>query len=170
MMFLDDTFDETGAISTVNELQRAIHRGRAFSISGKGSIAGANSQRFLFRVGAKDAHFMDALFDFAEGNIDLTIYEAPTVSANGTAKASVNLNRVPPIPAATVGAYLNPTVSANGTELEVVSIMPTTKAPASSALAAGRIFAANTDYLLVISNLNATGSTNFGYTLLWQEV
>jgi hypothetical protein len=92
-----------------------VHSGQHFMGGDLGTISNNGNVDYLFiSDNTYNCHF---LFDIAsDQNIKIEIYEAPTITANGTVLGTINLNRTKTnVPTALV--YKNPTITANGNML-----------------------------------------------------
>jgi hypothetical protein len=166
-----NSIDHTGGIYTTDELTHAVHKGVAYSYAADGSVAALSSLYFLGTTGAKQVHFQLFSGDFQKGGIRISLYEAPTTTADGTAQIPVNMNFVS-TNVATLLLFSAPTVTANGT-LKAARFLPLTgvgvnTASANGDIAGGRVLKANTKYLFRLENTDATACT-FGINFAWIE-
>ena len=164
--------DPIGGAISMDEFSNAVHEGIAFSISEDGQLAatgGADTHYFLGRTGSKEMHFAGFHMNASNGNFTVHLYEAPTLSADGTPVTPINRNRASAT-VSTVSAFFNPTVTSTGTFLEHDHTYDTGGVGSNLASGAGEltidwVLAANTDYLIEIVNLNAT---TLDYTIKFQ--
>lgn len=98
-------------------------------------------------------------------------FEAPTITATGTAIASYNKNRnYADNP--TMDVYEDPTVTADGTQLAEIFVPGGTGANSvggSANLSGEVILEASTDYLIRVTNI-AASSQDISITTLWYEL
>lgn len=160
----------TGAVQTIDWEHSRIHSSKAFLVNGKHTIAnGASLDILLSNPAGNYPHLRAATANVTGAPFDVCIYEAPTVSANGTAATARNLNRNS---AATANllAYTGPTVTGTGTELEC-SIVPGAKQTGGSGIDNIQmewVLKANTLYLVRFTN-NSGGSEDASIKLFWYE-
>lgn len=178
----DDTFinfadlfvgllDPSGGVAVNDELQNAIHSGNAYGLDADGTIAATSSLYFLGITGAKQIHFDVISADFQKGGVRLWLYEAPTVTANGTAQTTANLNFAS-ANVSTMSVFLSPTITANGTK-KSSKFFPLTGvgvnvAPRSGDIAGGRILKPNTKYLFRLENTDSS-TCSFGANFVWHD-
>lgn len=146
-----------------------IHEGKLFNFNYTASVNNAANADLLLRVGAKPLHLSFS----AEmvGQYTLTIYEAPTTSANGTAITIVNNNRLSAnLPLSAVG--YTPTVSVVGTSIWSKLGAGGTTTPTRTQVQTGvrqdeeLILLPNTNYLIRMNNSSTatqTVSLNFDF-------
>ena len=164
--------DKLGYIATTDELQSSIHNGIAYGFSGDGTINASSSLSFLGRTGNKDVHFHFFGGNFSKGDIRLSLYEAPTVTNDGTEITSAtNLNRnFDDDNSLTI--YQAPTVTDNGLKISgaysPIAGGGAHTNPADTEIAGGRVLKRNTDYLIVIQNVD-TASVDYGMNFVWTE-
>ena len=164
--------DKLGYLATSNELQTAIHNGIAYGTDWDGTINGESSIKFLGKITTKDVHFHILEGNFEKGDVRVSLYEAPTITANGTLITSVtNLNRNF-VDSSTVSMYLAPTTTGNGTKIggSYVPISGLGSGVQSSrvGVAGGRVLKKNTNYLIVIENID-TSAVTAGISFVWDE-
>ena len=165
------TNDRLGYLATTDELTNEIHNGRAYAISSDGTIAAGQSMIILGKVGNREVHFHNINGEFSQGNIRITLFEAPTITSNGTPILGTNMNRTFS-DTHTMSVFMTPTITANG--LKIGSIFfPLTGggahiAGASGGIASDRVLKKNTNYIIRIENVdNATVS--LGANFIWSE-
>jgi len=133
-----------------------IHKGHAFSLGDFDTDVdtGAGAGLYLIQTTEKSPHMEISLI--ASAALTFTLYEAPTISANGTALVPRNRNRT------LIGygetsytkIYLTPTVSANGTLLSIGRIQAASTGPSQDGGGGTKrgewILAPSTKYLLTV--------------------
>ena len=164
--------DKLGYLATSNELQTAIHNGIAYGTDWDGTINGENSLKFLGKITTKDVHFHVLEGSFEKGDIRISLYENPTITADGTAVTTIaNLNRNFSDDN-TVSMYLTPTATGNGTKIGgsyvPISGLGSGVQSSKAGVAGGRVLKKNTNYLIVIENLD-TFAVKGGLTFIWDE-
>ena len=164
--------DKLGYLPIVSELQSAIHNGIAFGVDWDGTIAGSSSLILLGKATTKDIHFHILEGRFEKGDVRISLYEAPTTTANGTQIITVaNLNRNF-TDTNTLSIYLAPTVTLNGTKIggsfDPLAGLGSGTQSSKLGVAGGRVLKKNTDYLIVVENLD-TASVSAGLDFIWAE-
>jgi len=166
------TKDKLGLLGTTTELNTAIHEGKAYSLDKDGTIALESSISLLGRVSDKEIHFHSFGGNFQKGKIRISLYEAPTITADGTPiTAQTNLNRNF-ADTSNMLLFDTPTVSDNGLKISG-TFVPITGSGAntessSPSVAGGRVLKKNTDYLIVVENLD-NASCAYGINFIWAE-
>ena len=164
--------DKLGLLGTVSELNNAIHNGKAYSFDVDGTLALTSSISLMGRVQDKEVHFHALTGEFQKGNIRITLYESPTLTADGTLLTTHrNMNRNYSDNSDML-LYDTPVFTSEGTFV-ASTFSPLTGSgnninSAQSAIAGGRVLKKNTDYLIVIENLDGTECT-FGIHYIWSE-
>lgn len=158
-------------LRTEDELSTFIHEGFAWSVDADGPLLAAGSLRLLGVTGDKEVHFLGIDGLWSSGGIRYTLYEAPTVTANGAALVPYALNR-PLADTSTMAVYSGTTVTDNGTKIGG-AFLPATGVgvntlSVSGGIAGGRVLKKNTEYLIVIVNESATTAT-YGINFTWGE-
>ena len=164
--------DPSGGTYIVDELSHAVHEGRAFTVSQEGTVAAGALVNMLGRTGDKDVHFQGFQVSASDGNISVRLYEAPTITADGTPIVIIARNRANSlVPTHTV--FAGPTVTTPGTVLEHSHVYST--GSQGSHLSAGQgalsedwVLKPNTDYLIQITN-NGTVDLDFVAKFVWSE-
>jgi hypothetical protein len=164
--------DPEGGIAIFEEHTHAIHMGESFGFDGDGSIAAGESVLFLGKVGAKQVHFDAFNGQFSAGEIKIELFEAPTITADGTLQAPYRLNRAV-ANTNTMGLFSAPTVSANGSKIGGV-FLPASGGgahinPAAGGVSSGRVLTQNTNYLFKVTNTGATTAISYGIVFGWHE-
>ncbi|MCW8932205.1 MAG: hypothetical protein OQL19_18470 [Gammaproteobacteria bacterium] len=164
--------DEVGGLVVIDEVISNIHSGFAFGIDASGTLAASSSLVLLGDVGDKEVHFNQIDGNFSQGNIRITLYEAPTITANGTPLTPYALNRAN-IQANTIQVYSAPTVTANGTSIGS-KFLPLSGGgantqPVNGSIANSRVLKRNTKYLMVITNETTNDTVDFGVNIVWTE-
>lgn len=160
----------TGAVQTIDWEHSRIHSSKGFLLNGKHTIAnGASLDVLLSNPAGNYPHLRAVTADVTGAPFSIYIYEAPTVSANGTAAPAKNLNRNSAV-AANLLTYTGPTVTTVGTELEC-SVIPGAKQTGGSGtenIQMEWILKSNTLYLVRLTN-NSGGSEDASIKLFWYE-
>lgn len=108
----------TGALTTIDGIHRHLHDGEAFIYSGAATLSDAAAQDILLVVPA--GIYPHIFFTVrGSGETNAVLYEAATVSANGTGVAEINRNRNS-TNVASLAVYTGPTVTGTGTVLMTV--------------------------------------------------
>ena len=183
-MSVDDNGNEISKdnpFSTIEMEHGQIHKGQAFSVSGKVTgIASGASLLMLARTGAtKAVHWRAAGVTVKDGPIDINFYEAPDISADGSPvvirnkkRSSTNISELLVFSGPTIG------VGGNGDHLEYGYIPDASGGGGGGGRSAGGaieriggewILAAETDYLVSITN-NSGSLLDLGYTFFWYEL
>jgi hypothetical protein len=164
--------DKLGLIGITSKLNTAIHDGKAFSIDVDGTIPLSSSISLLGRVQSKEVHFHILEGAFQKGDIRISLYETPTLTTDGTPLTTFrNMNRN----FSDTGDMLlfgTPTFSSSGLKVSS-SFSPLTGGgantqPSSTGIAGGRVLKKNTDYLIVIENLD-NSACSYGIHFIWSE-
>lgn len=131
------------------------------------AVADTNDQEYLIKVGADPIGIV--ISETVEGKCDARVFEGPTTTANGTAVSLVDCNRTTANTPNTT-FFRDPTVTADGTEIAEVLLQSGEKEKSvTSSSARGRsILAANTDYLIRITNRSG-GNTDIGTVIEFTE-
>lgn len=176
-MNMADTFvgavDKSGALKTVTEFQNAVHDGESFSYSANQiGLANNGVVTFLGRTGTKQVHFDGLSIKTSIAPFRVQFYEAPTVSNAGTLLTSRRRNRIN-TNTSLMEIYSTPTYSAVGTILDddlIVEISGSggNKNSGAGSIDDGWVLKANTDYLIVLTNLSG-GATNWSGKFSWHE-
>lgn len=151
----------TGAQLVTGLSTTALNAGVLFIASDvDAALAAAGSFDTLFRIPA-DILVYAVMSGQVGGDSRIEIFEAPTVTADGTPLATVNRNREPPVAASQVLAFVGPTVTSPGTLLieQILVGGPDSKAGGTAFKVADEWrLNPGTDYLLRITNI--TGSAH----------
>lgn len=167
-------FDETtGAALVIDTVHHEVHEGEMFHASHtNGSVSnGANVDVLLATGAAVETHASWEVF--AGGQVTIYLYEAPTVSANGTALTVYNMKR-DSLNAPDGLLYHTPTVSATGSVALVNGRIlpggtsPTTRVGGGIRSGAEWILAPDTLYLLRVANTSG-GTIAVNVVLEWYE-
>ena len=164
--------DPGGGTYVVDELSHAVHVGTAFTVSNTGTIAPAATISMLGRTGAKEVHFHGFQIAASDGNMSVHMYEAPTVTAEGTPIAIIARNRISDI-LPTHSVFAAPTVTDVGIMLEHSHVFSTGSqgshlAGGAGALSEDWLFKPNTDYLIQITN-DGSVDLDFLAKFVWSE-
>lgn len=131
-----------------------IDEGVVFDLTKSGTLASGASTTFLGKVNGTSVHFYDLALSVSAGTVTLEFFEAPTVTANGTAVTATNLNRNSTT-TQHMTTFQSPTISANGTLLKGISIYEsgTNRKDSGGGLISDKfLLKQNTDYLVKITN------------------
>ena len=160
-------------MTSIPELNSGVHEGVAFSISGyNAALANNGTSIFFGMTGIKEVHFLGLEFTSNIGGWLIELYEAPTVTTNGTLQTPINLN----FQSTNVNGmllYAGGTVSANGTIKLTKHIHPlgtgsNAIAITSVTISSGFILKKNTTYMFKVTN--TSGSTSpYELSLAWAE-
>ena len=149
-------------VVTKDTLLDMVDEGIVYSYCNSGTLGNGASALFLGKVNGTNVHFYDLDVMVSTGTFTIELYEAPTVSANGTIQTAINLNRNS-TNTSHLDIYATPTVSANGTLLRATKIFESGTAGKNSGSALVKdkwLLKTNTDYLVKITN-DSGGSANF---------
>ena len=164
--------DLTGGVYVVDELSNAVHSGNAYSVNLKATVTTGDSTSMLGRTGDKEVHFDHFTLSGSKGKFSIELFEAPTVTADGTPILSLNRHRAS-TNTASMSVYSGPTVTDNGTLMDDSTVYDTGGVGANVSQGQGGVdadwvLAANTEYLIVITNDDST-STDFTGHFVWSE-
>ena len=159
--------------TSIPELNSGVHEGVAFSITSYNTaLANAGTLVMFGMTGVKEVHFLGVDFTTNAGGWLIELYEAPTITANGTLQTPINLN-FESTNTNGMTLYSGGTVSANGTlklskHLHSVGTGSANRVDTSGSLSSGMILKKNTSYMFRITN--NSGATNpYEVTLEWVE-
>lgn len=163
------TSSRPNIIST--QITDAIYNGIGFDVSGTGTIASGASASFMAIVGDTSLHFHGFEIKSSAGLVTVELFEAPTTSANGTAKTPLNKNRNSTTVSKTL-VYMNPTITANGTLLATRQILQVGGGAhiegGEASISSEWILKPNTKYIIKITN-SSGGSINFSSSFYYYE-
>jgi len=159
-------------ITIITEDARAIHDGLEFSIGGDGTIAKATSISFLGITGDEQVHFDEVIGQFSQGNVRFTLFEGPTITDNGTPITPTNSNFestnaaelqtfLNPSVSANGTAKASAFLPLTGGGANVT--------PSSGGIAGGRVLKRNTTYLILIENEDVNTGVDYDVTFNWHE-
>ena len=115
---LTNATDVSGAIISANIEHSKIHQGKGWEISIEaGSIGAGASYNVLFKVIEGRPHLRQYSVAVSDGPVTVRLFEAPTVTANGTEVSPRNRNRAES-DINGVQVFTGPTITADGTRLE----------------------------------------------------
>lgn len=168
-------FDSTtGALVTLETIHHEVHEGEMFHVGHTNSNVsnGANVDMLLV-TGAKEAHAVWEVF--AGGQVTVTLYEAPTVTAGneGTALTAYNMKRAS-TNTPTAAAYHTPTVGATGSVTLVNARIlpggtsPTTRVGGGIRAGSEWILKPSTKYLMRVNN-SSGGAIAVNVVMEWYE-
>jgi hypothetical protein len=119
---LTNATDISGAIIQINLEHSKIHKGNGWEVSIEtGSISQGANFDVLFKVNEGRPHLRQYGATVSDSPATIRLYEAPTVTADGTEQTTRNRNRSQS-DLNGVQVYTGPTVTGTGTRLETVSI------------------------------------------------
>lgn len=167
-----NALDQSGGFKTVSEFQSAIHDGLAFSYYGNQvGLANNGVVMFLGRTTVNQVYFDGFTVDTSQAPFKVDFYEAPTITNVGTLQTTIRRNRINPT-VSDMLVYATPTLSNNGllldTQLIVAVSQGSNKVAGSAQLEGGWIMKANTDYLIVMTNLSGV-AVNYNVAMTWHE-
>ena len=120
------------------------------------SLANGATADHLLRVGAESIHIIQmdphAQQSPVAGPITVTLYEAPTTTADGDPGAMRNRNRNYPDTSPPFLVFENPTVTAIGTEVQAILLTGSIQAGRGDAQDLEWVLKPNTDYLIRLPN------------------
>lgn len=175
VVMFDDVLvdDQTNALKTIDTVHHEVHEGEMWHASYTNSnVANGANLDFVMVTGAtKECH---AAFEvFAGGQVTVYLYEAPTLSNNGTGVTAYNMKRSH-VGSATATTTHTPTVTQTGTTALVNGrILPggtsaTTRIGGGIRTGVEWILAANTKYLLRCTN-SSGGAIAINAVVEWYE-
>lgn len=167
---IHNVVDDFGSLKVVGREHSAVHEGLSFNYSASASGIATNAVvRFLGRTGDITSHLWSFFVSVDQAPMIVEFFEAPTVTADGTAQTALNRNRqstATPL----MQVFANPTVSADGTKLFESRIFGDQKTVTSETLEGEWLLKKNTDYMFKITNLsNQTANLNAGFNWLEQD-
>jgi hypothetical protein len=167
-----NVIDPEGGFAAYDEHTHAIHKGQSFGFDGSGTLAAGATVLFLGKVGAKQVHFDAFSGQFSAGAIQIELFEAPTITNDGSVQTPYRLNRAV-ANTNTMGLFAAPTVSANGTKIGGV-FLPASGGgananPTEGGIASGRVLAQNTNYLFKVTNTGGVTAITYGIVFEWHE-
>ena len=110
----------TPAVVSIDIEHSRIHSGKAFLLNGQYTLANATTAYVLLdNPAASYPHLRQWGITTTAAPVDVFLYEGATVTANGTTKTGLNLNRNSAT-TPTLATYTGPTVTVDGTLLEYV--------------------------------------------------
>lgn len=104
-------------VTNLDYVHSQVHAGNYFTVSHffAGIAAGASFDLLLI-CGAKEAHCISAMS--FQGDLKIQLFEAPTITLNGTALPCVNHHREGVLTlVAAASAFFSPTIAITGTQL-----------------------------------------------------
>lgn len=150
--------------------------GWVFNADFAGSVSSGSTYTMLQKTGARYAVVSQEEYAVNAAPVTITMYESPTVTANGTVIPTYNMNRNS-ANVATTALYDSPTVTANGTQVMMVKSLATSGGgPANQgtplnmpAIKQLRILKPHTLYLIAIVN-NSSSTLDFVRNAVWYEL
>lgn len=164
----------TNSLTSVGHPHDDIHEGKKYIYSDIVTGLGASAtQLYLFT--APNTVTRIHMLPFVESSlgVQITLFEAPTITLNGTVQTPINHNRNS-LNTATLTVYKTPTVTGNGTQLstrEIGSVAASGRSPGTSSEDRNEnefVLKQNTPYLLRIVTLAA--NTDVTTILHWYEI
>jgi len=120
---LTNATDISGAFIQIGLEHSKIHQGKGWEVSIEaGSIGAGASYNVLFKVIEGRPHLRQYSVAVSDGPVTVRLFEAPTVTANGTEASPRNRNRAES-DINGVQVFTGPTITADGTRLET-SFLP----------------------------------------------
>ena len=159
--------------TAINELSSGVNEGTAYSITAyNGALATATSVLMFGFTASKVIHFQSLDVSISAGGWTVEIFEAPTVTANGTLLTPINLN-FETTNLSNMTLYAAGTVSANGTlklsrHIHVSGTGSANRVSSEVGLPAGIILKKNTKYMFKITN-NSGSTAAYEAALTWLE-
>ena len=163
----------TGGLLVMETNHISIHAGEAFVLSGEYSTlaAGATLYMLMDSSAAAAVHFTQFAILSTGGPIEIGLYEAPTVTGNGTEVTAINKNREIATEPASI-TYIGSTVTADGTLLLDETILAT----GTGSNTIGLIQSASEEWIFDTSKLylwkiinNDNGAVDLHFTFYWHE-
>lgn len=167
----------TGALTVIAETHRMTHEGFVFHADRKVTgLADAGTDDMLIAVPAATFPHMHRIrINTGKGDIDITLYEGTTTSADGTAVTSFVTNRNSANTPDVVITH-TPTVTGVGTAIHSAWIPPTATGVGQSAEGVRGaeqgeewLLKPSTKYLLRVTN-NSGSTIDLWVELLWYEI
>lgn len=168
---MNGTVDElTGASTIIDLVHERIHAGRTFQTSYKSpegsEVADDGTVEVLVKNTTIPVHFTFSAT--GGGNLELSLFEAPTTTNDGSQLNVVGMNRQRSI-APTVTTFLSPTITADGDQLfngfDSRGVGLTTPEGREGS---EWVLRRNTDYLIRITN-RAGGARDIAVILQWYQ-
>ena len=145
----------TDGLVVIDAIHNLTHTGNMHVFSIKGTVAIGATGYFLGRVGTIKAHLLHYYINTNDGPVDITFYEAPTISVVGTLQTVRNKNRNY-ADTNNLSVYTGPTVTGDGTLLYTTGVLASAQGSHfidSAAIDPDEwVLAANTDYLFKVVN------------------
>lgn len=161
----------TGAVQGIEWEHSRIHSGRGFSYVDRVDNL-ANGSSFYWQLdnpAANYAHLRQISVAADGAPVEVRLFEAPTITGNGTQGSPKNLNRVS-VNAANLDVYRSTTVSADGEELDFM-LIPGSRSVGGSGTEGVEtewILAPGTKYAIKLTNTSG-GASDIGLRLFWYE-
>lgn len=156
-------------VESISSTTALIHAGKCFDVSTHGTILTTASAYLLCKTGDIVVHFHNINVVASQGNMLISFYEAPTVTANGTLKDTPNRNCIS-TNISQSKVYEAPTVTVDGTLKGSNLIVPsTTLAGAQQGGEEGEwVLKPNTDYIIKLTN-QAASTTTYNASFFYYE-
>jgi hypothetical protein len=161
----------TGAVQGIEWEHSRIHSGRGFSYVDRVDNL-ANGSSFYWQLDNPAANYahLRQISGAADGApVEVRLFEAPTITGDGTQGSPKNLNRAS-ANAANLDVYRNATVSADGEELDFM-LIPGSRSVGGSGTEGVEtewILAPSTKYVIKLTNTSG-GASDVGLRLFWYE-
>jgi hypothetical protein len=155
-------------VSGIDYAHAEVHQGKFYTVSYiANGVASASSLEFFFITGA-NFELHTAILAAAGSDAELYIFEATTVSDNGTALTAYN-NLRSSVNTAEGDFYHTPTITGDGTQISVVYI-PSSGTQGGGAVRPGTevIFKVSTNYLIRLTN-TGTGAQDLSLAIGFYE-
>lgn len=158
--------DVSGNVPVIDTDHYQLHQGRAYNFSELVNIGNGSNQDYYFTL-TGGAHLRFWTIFANTGPITITLYENPTVSADGTEQTAPNMSRYS-TNTTTVTLYKGPTVTGVGTYLESDTLFAAKKDGAGSTTdnPLEWILKHSNTYLLRINN-GSGGATDVHVKIQW---
>ena len=159
--------DEYGMVKTINPEAVYVHDGVAFNFSFVGSISATTY--LLGRTNGKTVHLLGYHLVAASNAVLVEFFEAPTVTADGTAQTVVARNRIDPS-SPNLQVFSGSTVTADGVLLNASKIFASgsgaNRVGGDTTIPIEWLLKPNTDYVF---KLTPAGTTEVSADFTWVE-
>ncbi len=157
----------SGAVKAIQREYFTVLNAASWTYSMAYAIGAGQSVKLLGKTNGTSIHFDAFSITSDAAPVTITLYEFPTVTAEGTPASGKNRNRESDVDA-TFELFTAPTVSANGEQLFIRNILGTHTTVGSDSFSDIWILKKNSYYLLTISNgSNQTANLITGFN--WIE-
>lgn len=167
--------DKSKALLTTNTLHWRVHSGHVFDFSSKFSIPPGAVVAFSGVVGDNNVHWNNYAFKASDGPIDVELFRSPTVSSEGSSQEAVNRNDESILtPTMQIYNHASTSITTPGERMFITGILADAAAGFFNAGVSAAdeqreewILAANTRYLLRLTNSGSTATVYAGF--MWYE-